>query len=483
MIKLKYILLWIFLLADAGYSFYQHYHNPLYGDMADVIMPTPVRGYYQVLHDPFGLNVLLKNEIYPNPNRFFAHLTASAYFLNVPLLLQKFVEPIDSIYLSCAIAKTIIQLLIIYLLAVYISNTSNILKLDFLKAAALITPLFQAAGFGRYMGIIDQSVIYTFFYALPMGLLLLFFLPFYKAIYYDKKLKFNLVIIILLSLFTVALSLNGPLVPGVVLILCPLAFISMWMNNYRQLAGIKPSFKRVFTAYNKMPNLVLFFFIGFCIVSLYSLCIGRNNELNYSDYISVTERYAKLPEGLYNLITKKIAFPLLLLMIAINATIISKRYKSAEGQKNLNLIKWFCVFTICYILLLPLGGFRNYRENIIRYDTIMPVTLGLIFVFGITSFYLIKNISRKFKKIYILSIIIVLSIFTNADRINFQPYECEREALGTLARATENIVVLDCNCPVMDWRIITDYKLSDLNAELFNYWNITRGKKLYYYSN
>jgi len=141
------------------------------------------------------------------------------------------------------------------------------------------------------------------------------------------------------------------------------------------------------------------------------------------------------------------------------------------------------VFALIYSLLLPLGGFRSYRANIIRYDTIMPVTLGLIFVFGITSFYLIKNISQKYKKIYILSIIILLSIFTNADRLNTQPYKCERGALETLARATENIVVLDCNCPVMDWRIITDYKLSDLNAQLFYYWNITREKKLYYHDN
>lgn len=246
---------------------------------------------------------------------------------------------------------------------------------------------------------------------------------------------------------------------------------------------MNPSFKRGLLAFKKIPHLIMFFFIGFCIFSLYSLYIGQNNALNFGDSISLFDRYSVLPKGIYNLISKKIAFPLMLLMITINMIIIQKHYKSAEGRKILNLINWIGVFAIIYILLLPLGGFRNYRENIIRYDTIMPVTLGIIFVFGVTSFYLIKHISKKYEKIYVLSIIVLLSIFTNADRLNTKPYECERKALETIALSSENIVLLDCDCPVMDWHKIYDYKKSERNAELLNYWNITKGEKLYYHKN
>ena len=305
MAKVKYILMLIVLLADLGYSFYQHYHMPLYGDMADVVMPSPGKGYYQVLHDPFGLNALLKNEIYPNPNRFFAHWTTSEYFLNVPLLLQKLTDPIDSIYLSCAIAKIIIQVLIIYLLAVYISNTGNVLKPGFILAAILVTPFFQTSGFARTIGIIDQSVIYAFFYALPLGLLLIFFLPFYKMIFNKRTLKFNLVVIILLVSMILFLSLNGPLVPGVVLIACPLSLMSLWLKNYRQMDGIRPSLKKGLHAFKEIPGLINFFFIGFCILSLYSLYIGHNNSLNIGSYIPLMERYSALPTGIYNLISKK----------------------------------------------------------------------------------------------------------------------------------------------------------------------------------
>lgn len=481
MVKLRNILLLIILLADLSFSFYQHCHMPLYGDMADVILPSPGIGYSQVLHDPFGLNALLKNEIYPNPNRFFAHWTASEYFLNVPLLLQNFTDPISSIYLSSAIAKTIIQVLIIYLLAIFISNTGNLFKLEFLIAAVLVTPLFQTSGFNRYMGIIDQSVIYTFFYALPLGLLLLFFLPFFKFIYYDERPKSMMALKILWVLLVIFLSLNGPLIPGIVLIACPLVLLSIWLKNYKQLVDVENSYKRGLFSIKKIPGLIMFFFIGFCIFSLYSLYLGRNNILNEGTSIHMMDRFSALPKGLYNIISKKIGIPLLLFTIIINVIAISKYYKSPEGQKIIKLLKWIGVFSVIYILLLPLGGFRSYREHIIRYDTIMPVTLGLIFSFGFTSLYLIRHIPKKNKAIYLSGIFIILLIFTTADSLNTKPYECEKSALETIAESSEKIVALECDCPVMDWHKISDAKNSERNAVLLNYWNITKEKKLYYH--
>ena len=442
-------------------------------------MPTPGRGYYQVLHDPFGIDVLMKNEKYPTPNRFFAHWTASTYFMNMPLFLQKFTNPVSSVYLSTAIAKIIIQILIIYMLAVYISNTRSIFKLDFLIPAILITPLFQAWGYNRYMGIIDQSVIYTFFYALPMGLLLLLFLPFFRAIYYDKSPQINIFKGILIALFMVVLSLNGPLVPGVVLTLCPLVLLNVWLKKYKQ-TDITPSLKRILVSLKKIPNFLLFYFTGFMLLCLYSLYLGMNDGLNPGDSFSLIDRYLSLPQGLYNVISKKLGFPLLFLMIIINVIVIRRHYQSEEAGKILNLLKWICIFAILYTLLLPLGGYRTYRPNIVRYDTIMPVTLGLFFVFGYTTHYLIKNISNKYRAIYIMGVIIFSLIFTNADRVDLRNYECERLALEMLARSGDKTVILDSDCPVMEWNIFHDPGQSELNAGLFYHWNITTEKKLYY---
>lgn len=477
--KIYYILL-IILVLDLGYSFYQHYHMPLYGDMSDIILPTPSTGYYHVLFDPFGLNVLLKNDVYANPNRFFAHWTTSEYFIITPLLLQQFVDPIESIYLSSAIAKIIIQILILYLLAVYISNTGNVFKLDLLIAAILITPLFQTSGFSRSIGIIDPSVIYTFFYALPLGLLLLYFRPFFKALYYHKKPTLNLVIKVLLVLFSVILTLNGPLVPGVVLIVCTLVLLNSWLKNYKQLIE-QPGFKRVLSAVKNIPNYLLFYFIGIGVLSLYSLYIGQNNALNIDNAIPLAERYAKIPEGLYDLFFQKLGFPLLFLMIFINVILIQKFYPTKESNRLINFIRWVGVFFLLYIILLPLGGYRAYRPFVVRYDTMMPVTIGLIFIYGFTTFYLLKKIQKKYKRFYVLGIVIFSLLLTNADRFDKTEFECEKQALETIAQSTESIVALDCDCPVMEWNKLATYGESERNAVLFNYWNITSGVKLYYH--
>ena len=470
----------ILLLLDLGFSFYQHYQLPLHGDITDIVLPTPSTGNYKVLHDPFGLNVLINDEKYGNPNRFFAHWTTSTWFKSMPLLLQQFVDPIDSIYLSSAIAKIIIQILLIWLLAVYISNRKNILNLDFLIAALLITPLFQTYGYNRYMGIIDQSVIYSFFYALPLGLLMLFYLPFFRSVYYNKKLKLNIVSKILWALFIVFLTLNGPLVPGVVLIVCPLVLLNVWYRNFK-LSEISPTRKRIYFSLKRIPKDLLLFFVAISILSLYSLYIGQNNGFNSAHSISIMERYLRLPHGIYLLVVKKLGFPLIFIMVTVNLIIIRKNYRSEEGDRLFTFIKWIALFAIIYILLIPFGGYRGYRPYMLRYDTIIPLTLALIFVFGSTTFYLIKNISKKYKTVYLTGVILLLLFFTINDNLDLGDNKCERESLEKIARSAEKIVVLDCDCPVMEWVTISDYHHSERNAELFKYWNITKEKKLYYH--
>ena len=473
----------ILLLADTIYSFFQFYHTPLYGDIAEIVLPKPGNRYYQILHDPFGLNVLLRNEIYLNPNRFFANWSVSTYFKNIPFVLQKFVKPIESVYLSCAIAKIIFQILIIYLLSVYIGKSKNILRSDFIIAASLITPLFQTYGFNRYMGIIDHSVIYSFFYALPMGLLLLFLLPFYNTFYYNSKLRMNYLIKSLWFLLMVVLTLSGPLIPGVVLILCTLVLLNMGMKNFKQME-VGSIFKRIWFSIKKMRKIVLFYFIGISILSIYSLYIGKNNTSNYYVSSTLIQQYSKLYHGILNLSIEKSVFPLFLLIIAIsvNMILIRKNYKSDEGNKILKLIRWIGIFSIIYILLLPLGGFRIYRPYIIRYDTIMPITIGIIFAFGSTSFYVIKNITGRHKKIYLPFVLIFLMFFTIIDGNKIKDYECEKKAIETIAQSTDKIVRLDSDCPVMEWHKIYDYKQSEYNAELFYYWNITKEKKYYFFN-
>jgi len=472
-----HIILILLLLLDICYSFIQHYHTQLDGDIAGGVVPSS--DVQKILDNPFGLNVILKNHVYPNPNRFFAHWVMSAYFNNVPFVFQKFVSPVDSIYLSCALAKIIIQISIIFLIAICICGIRKILKKEILIAAVLITPLFQTCGYRGYMGIIDPSITYTFFYPLPLIFLMLFFLLYYYAITNKEKNKFSIPIKIYLLVMAVVLPLSGPLIPGTILIVCSLILLQKWLIYFTQSPKLS-SFQKLFLSINKVPKFFIFIFILLIVISLYSLYIGRNNSINFDNAISIKDRYLRIPAGLYFQFTQKLGWPLLFLMLAINTLIIWKKHNQTEGQKILRLLKWIVIFSAFFIFLLPLGGFRTYRPNILRYDTIMPITICLIFIYGISTYFLINNVSTKYKKYYLSGVIIIMLIFTYADKPNFSENVCERQALETIAQSPEKIVFLKSDCTIMSWEKITDYKDSELNAKLLQYWNVTKEKKLYY---
>lgn len=475
--RIIYYILLLFLLADISYSFVQHLKMPLDGNMAAGIIPS--NDVKKIFEDPFGISVITKNAVYPNPNRFFAHWTFSKYFLYTPIALQNIVNPIDSIYLSCAFAKIVIQILIITLLAFCITGNPKIFSKEFLIGAVLIVPLFQVNGYRSYMGIIDPSVTYTFFYALPCALLLLFYYPFFKTSYYRNKFTSGKIKITLLLCLAVIVVLNGPLNPGVILIISLLYVLNNWRNNYAASTDF-PFFQRLLNALNCIPKPHLFFFILIGILSIYSLLIGVNNSIFIGDSIPVHQRFYRLPLGLYYLITQKIGFPVLLLMIIINSYLISKYYKNTEGQKILNILKWICIFASFYIILLPLGGYKSYRPYILRYDTIMPVTILLIFIYGKSTYFLIKNLTANSKKMYISFVIVFSFIFIFADQPEFEKNECEIAAIKTISQSKENIVLVKNDCTIMAWEKFKDPNESELNAQLFNYWGLTNEKKLYY---
>ncbi|HTA62870.1 MAG TPA: hypothetical protein VK835_10460 [Bacteroidia bacterium] len=473
--RLLYSVLLLFILADTGYSFLQYLNQPLDGDIAWNTVPAEENK--KVLNNPFGTDVILKHKTYPNPNRFFCHWMINRYFNVTPLVLQKFVQPIDSVYLSCAIAKTLIQLFLILLLAAAISGTSKLFKLDFIIAAALVTPLFQANGYRSYMGIIDPSPTYTFFYALPCVLLLLYFSPFIFQYYHGKKPATELLIKIGWIPLAIVVCLSGALNPGVVLIFSFLAFLSNFKKNFSKSTE-NGFIKKVRNSIIQIPKNYWFYLLPSCLFSFYSLYLGRYNSNNIN--ISLTELYSRLPEGIYYQFTQKLGFPILFIILTINAIIINRNFKTAEGKKILHLYKWVGLFALIYILLLPLGGYRDYRPNTVRYDTIMPITFSLMFLFGITTLFIFKSSSKNNKTWYIPLIIMVLFIFTNADKPQFDENKRERNALKEIVESKTKIVEVPDNCKVLSWGKMLKPEDSELNSQLLFIWRITDEKKLYY---
>lgn len=465
------------LLIDIGYSFIQFYNIPFDGDMSRCIVPANEEK--SILENPLGIKIFTDNVTYPNPNRFFCHWSFSEYFNNVPLFLQNFTSPINSAYLSCALAKIIIQVIIIFLLSLLI--TGGFLKFDFLVAAFLITPLFQTNGYRTYMGIIDPSTTYTFFYALSMILIIIYFMPLYLKYIHGFKLKKMTYLKYLWIPLALISSLSGPLNPGVSLVISLLIFIYFFSNNFSK-SEVKDIFSKIRQAIKSISKEVLFYLLPLCLFSLYSLFLGRFNSENISNELTLTEIYLRLPIGIYYLFTQKLGFPILFLILIINTLIIHYKVKNSEGKKILKMFKWIGFFALIYILLLPLGGYRSYRPNIIRYDTFMPITLGLIFIYAKMSIFILKYLSNKLKYWYVSLLILVVFIFTNADKPCFNQNVCERNSINQIANSKEKIVEINDNCKVLSWEIIKYPKDSELNTKLLKKWKIIDDDKLYYQS-
>jgi hypothetical protein len=474
--SLVYFAVLLLLLADAGYSFRQHYCQPLDGDMPGGIVPA--RDVGPVLSSPLGFKAIANGQLYPNPNRFFSHWTFYEYFNHVPFYLQKIVNPIDSLYLSGAIAKIIIQLMIIYLLAMAISGSGDLRKFDFIIAAGLIAPLFQANGYQPYMGIIDASTTYTFFYAWPAALLLLYFTPLFRQYYYGIKPAYPLVINILWVPLALACSLSGPLNPGVSLIISILIVCVMIANNYSRAINTK-SYLRIKNAFLKVPQRCWLLLVPVALFSAYSLYLGKYNSISSDFSTPLGELYQRLPKGIADQLSFRAGFPFLLIIIIFNGLLIFFNRKNEEGKRILHLFTWTGIFILAYILLLPLGGYRNYRPGILRFDTILPVTLALFFIYGISTLFLLKNLSKKQSYWYIPLILIFLIKFTIEDRPRFTKNKCEKSALEEMSASRDAVYKIPGNCNVLSWQKITRPQDSELNAEFLFRMNVTREKKLY----
>ncbi len=321
------ILLLVFILLDTAYSFYQHFHTPLDGDLAAIVWPG--EWYRQVLKEPFGLSAVLDGQRYAGTNRFVAHWSLSEYYKTIPILLQNFVSPINSVYLAGAIVKTLVQLMLIWLLARYITLSGFVPKKYFLLTFALLVPLFQTMGYNNYLGIIAKSVTYTFFYALPLAFLMLFFLPFYRNLVTQKLTRLNMIWKGLLFLLALILPFQGSINPAVLLIICPAVLLFYWWQQFKLMAegGFIP---KTFKAILRIPGQELFYLSLAMLVSLYSLYLGTFNAENLPSTVPLGERFLRLFPGLFFLFTGKPGYPLLLLLLGINSWLLRR---SGPGGK------------------------------------------------------------------------------------------------------------------------------------------------------
>jgi hypothetical protein len=459
--QLLQIVLLLLLGLDTAYAFLQYFYQPLDGDMAWNLVPAAeVR---PILSDPLGWKALTQGMEYPNPNRFFSHWFFREYLLGVPLLLQRFVSPITSVYLAAALAKIFVHLGLVGLLARAITGPGRKDWRSWLIAACLIAPFFQSGEFRSHIGIVDAATTYVFFYALPAGLLLLFALPFVDRFIHSHQRHVPAWQLLLWSLLAFVVCLSGPLNPGVVLVAGVLAGAA-WLAGRFRLAEV--------------PGALLFLAILAGALSLYSLYLGRYNTLTIDNQLPLTELYAKLPAGIFRQFTGKLAFPVLVAMLGLNYFLLRKKN---ENRPLVRLFGWVLAFAALYFLLLPLGGFRGYRANILRYDTILPATLAFIGLYAASSLQLLRRLDRRSLGWYLPLLLVIVAIYTNADRFDRTHYDCERAALERIAASPEDEVALEENCSVVLWKTYKDAHQSEMTGRLLHRWQITDRPKTYFH--
>ena len=471
--RLLQVVLVLLLLVDLAYSFFQHYHSMLDGDMADIVLPAP--RYAHVLKDPFGLRALIGGEYYGGSNRFVPHWTMSAFYKTVPHALQALATPLDSVYLASAVALTSIQAVLIYLISACAVGTRRLINTRLLVAALIVTPLFQTYGFNWHVGIISGSPTYSFFYPLASAWMLFFFLPFFLFYLHGQTIAASWFAVVLAIPLAWAVSFNGPLNPAVMLLICPPVLLyEGWMWWKRRQHG-EPGRCSLVGA----PRWILYACAAGVVWAALSYAVGRHNIENLEQTIPLRDRYMKLPKGIRDFFFNTPAVLILADVLLLNLALISLLRLSAVRRTH-RLTFGFVVFAVVFTLLLPLGGYRPYRPFIIRADSIQPVILGAIILYAFTTVQLLRHFKLQARALYSLIPVAVCIYFTYWDEPNRGNNYCEREALKAIAASPQRVALTGAACTIMAWEKIADPKRSANNARLLHYWRILPEEKLYY---
>ena len=479
-----YIALLMFVVFDLSNSFKQYCGATLDGDVAETVLPYP--SIQKTFDDPTGVKTIINNDKHLGTNRFFTHFFMYETFRKVPALLQNFCNPIDSVYYTSAISKLMMQIALLLLLAIIVNGNFKLFSLKFLVVMAVILPFFQTNGWRlvREAGIIDPSITYSFSYALPSVFLLLYYIPLFFELLHNKRMKMNWILVILWTIFAIISCFSGALNPPSVLIINFILFCHLFIKNWKTTTS-QSFFTKILDTVKKIDRRMYLFLIPIGILALYSTFLGTYIDA-YSDIKpSLKELYLLLPKGIWNSFFNSISYSIMLFLLISNYLTLRLKYKNNEEPKKIiGLYKILIVFSVIYLLFLPFGGYRPYRPLLLRYDTILPITILSIITICYGILFIFKQLhtekwTHKFKIIYCSGIFLILLFFIYKD--SFYCFnECEKASLYVIANSEEDVVILDNDCSVVGWLPIYNPEESKTYGELLYLWKITDKPKLYY---
>lgn len=465
------ILICILIIADIDYSYRQHEHKPLDGDLALIVAPT--KHYSTVLQEPFGIKAIKTHEKYAGTNRYFSHAMMVFYYKNVysvfaPLVSNK----AKFIYVFTGIFKTLLQVLAVLLLCIYSLRNSNKKRLSFWLLFLFLSAFMQTNGYAGSIGIIDHAITYVFFYGLPICLLMIYFIPFLVFKIEHKSTIFKSIFFVVWSLFALMISFTGSLIAPVGVLISATILWFLFIDVYKSSTSSNVM-TRIKVTIQSLPWLTVSCLLLFIFISFYSQYVGTFNIEN-GEPTTFSFRYTRLFEGLKTYFVKDLSFLLITIVLVVNFLIIKKKDKQIWFE-----LKVILFLSIVYILLLPLGEYRPYRPTIIRCDTFIPISLALIYLIGRTT-YLASTIVKNSVSFYVF-LSIIFAAFMYADKPHFTDNDCQYEKVLELKNATAKEVIFDDKCPLMNWGSIYDTSCTMSVSRMLYYWQITDTIKPYYY--
>lgn len=458
-------ILQLLVLAALALAFMQYQGLAFDGDLAPISQPSA--HYTQVLSDPFGIDAITNENVYAGAGRFFSHWWLKTYFDALVPSLQNIVSPVDSLYMSASLFRLLAHLLFALIVAKIILDKGNFKQ--YLLTLLFVLPFIQIGAFRAQMGIVDISVTYTAFYAWPLVVQLWWWSPFLRAWVHGRRPQLGPLQIATRVILALPLCLSGGLVSPTNLILCGSLVLNYLLHH-------RYPFKKVHISYRELGLLALIF-----ICSVYAFWVSRYNSENFPLYKipSLTERYALLGQGLLKQLSTSLALPLLLSAIAFHRLLAKNWLPRSRFITIKKAYRFAAIFSLTYLLLLPFGGYRDYRTHIIRADTQIPITVAAILLATVLAYQLWTCAPSKYRRYYRVGWVAFLLLFVNADWRISSSSECEYQALHTLTLSDEAITVFSKDCPVLGWNTFHSPEESESAAIVLNRWGLTDSLRLF----
>lgn len=457
------LLVLVFLIGDLGYSFLHYADAPIDGDLPAVVLPGIEE--QKVLDDPFGFHVLISGDGHSGTNRYFMRALRYQWFNHLPQAIQSFTSPVESIYIAAGMLKLLIHIVGVIAATLLARSIFRITNL-WLAVVALLTSLcFQHSGYIHTMGMIDPAVTYAVAYG---GTVFLFFI----WVWVTSRLiqRASILYQVLSYLILLVLSFAGALGPAMILValVTYLIFLRKTHGNIRA----------VWQALTARQDLVVLA-IGIVLLASYSLWLGSMNTENQISDLSIIERYLALPVGLFKMLSHNPGLLYLLLGLALNAWLLS-RFQNEQNKLFRQLLLWVGIFSVIFILLLPLGGFRDYRPYVVRRDTLLPLIFLLTFLFSVSSVLILsQQLTSRWKLISAAAIGAIAIIFFVVDIAPLGRNACQRGLIKQLQLSDASPTVLDSDGLLMTWDPVEKADESAYVSAVLVKWNILQDPTLF----